>query len=284
MKLKLIALSLCVVAVAACGGRAPKKQKAVKTVELEVPVPPMMMEDPQERSEFVLEHYWDNYKPEVDSVSLEQAFSNWCALTQYASRAVATKSLLKGYDKAPERILPLADKYLYDPNSPMRDEDFYGALMAHTGNAELAALCALNAVGTKAADFEFEDARGRRHRLYDIEAPFTILFFSNPGCHACKEIIDDLCGSPAIYAHMSTGAVQVLSIYIDEDLDAWREYVPNYPKSWIVGFDPSFTLRTDDIYHIRAIPSVYLLDADKKVIFKDVPTERLIAYLENILL
>ena len=283
---RVLALVICAVAVVACGGRAPKAQKTATKVELQLPTPPAML-DGQDQAEYVVENYWQNYKAEIDSVSLEQAFSNWCAFTGYVSRETSVKSLIKAYDKAPERILPLAEKYLYDPNSPYRDEDFYGALAAHIGTpemTELSKLCALNPVGSKATDFVFEDERGRRHRLYDIQAPFIILFFSNPGCPACKEIIDNLCASSAIFSNMSTGTVRVLSIYIDEDLDAWREYVPHYPKSWIVGFDPLFTLRNDTVYHIRAIPSVYLLDDSKNVIFKDVPTEKLIAYLENILI
>lgn len=279
---KVIIIGLAVLALISCGGRTPKAKgaKEKSKVELQLPTPPGMLTG-QEQAEYVVENYWQNYKAEIDSVSLEQAFSNWCAFTAYVSRDIAIKSLLKAYDKAPERILPLAEKYLYDPNSPYRDEDFYGALAAHIGTPEmkeLARLCALNPVGSKAADFVFEDSRGRRHHLYDIKANYIILFFSNPGCNACKEIIDEL----AIFAEpIAAGAVAVVNIYIDEDLDAWREYLPAYPKTWNTGFDPLLILRKDTIYHIRAIPSVYLLAADKTVILKDAPTERLIQTLEN---
>ncbi|MBR6457410.1 MAG: DUF5106 domain-containing protein [Bacteroidales bacterium] len=282
MKRLSILLLTAIFAVACVGGQKQKKSETT-TVALQVPNPPAMMDDGSERAEYVLEHYWQNYKPEIDSVSLEQAFSNWVALTEYTSRAVAAKSLLSGYDKAPERILPLAEKYLYDPNSPYRDEDFYGALAAHIGTPEMLALakvCALNPVGSKATDFVWEDARGRRHHLYEIQAGYTILFFSNPGCNACKGIIDEIAASQPIQAALNAGYVAVVNIYIDEDLDAWRDYLPNYPKTWHTGFDPLFTLRNDTIYHIRAIPSVYLLGPDMTVIMKDAPTERLIQYLE----
>lgn len=278
---KVLIIGLAVLGLVSCGGRTPKaKDNGKAKVEMQVPVPPAMMEDRQERVEYVLQHYWDNYKPEVDSVSLEQAFSNWCALTEYADRRQAEKSLINGYDRAPERILPLAERYLYDPNSPYRDEDFYGALAAHIGSpemTELAKLCALNAVGTKAADFVYEDARGKRHRLYDTKAQYIVLFFSNPGCTACKEIIDQLA---LLAGPIEAGVVAVVNIYIDEDIDAWRDYLPAYPKTWNTGFDPLLILRKDNVYHIRAIPSVYLLAADKTVILKDAPTERLLQYLE----
>ena len=38
---------------------------------------------------------------------------------------------------------------------------------------------------------------------------------------------------------------------------------------------------TDKSYHIRAIPSMYLLDADKTVLLKDAPVERILRALEN---
>ena len=285
MKRLSILVLIAVLAVGCVGGQKQKKS-ASQTVTLQLPTPPAMMDDGSERSEYVVEHYWQNYKPEIDSVSLEQAFSNWIALTSYVDRSLAVKSLVDGYDKAPERIGELAERYLYDPNSPYRDEDLYGALAAHIGTPEMLALsklCALNAVGTKAADFVFEDARGRRHHLYDIKAEYTILFFSNPGCNACKEIIDALMGIEFITREMESGYLAVANIYIDEDLDAWREYLPVYPKTWNTGFDPLFTLRNDNIYHIRAIPSVYLLGPDKTVILKDAPTDRLIDQLEAVL-
>ena len=62
--------------------------------------------------------------------------------------------------------------------------------------------------------------------------------------------------------------------YIDEDIQAWRSYMPVYPEEWYNGFDPDFVLRENDIYAVRAIPSLYLLDAEKRVILKDAPENK----------
>ena len=37
---------------------------------------------------------------------------------------------------------------------------------------------------------------------------------------------------------ISEGVIAVLNIYIDEDLDEWRSYMPVYPEEWYNGFDP----------------------------------------------
>lgn len=281
---KILLLSLLLLALAGCKG--PKKQNTAAAMQFEMPVPPAMLSDPSERSEYMLAHWWDNYSAATDSVSLEQAFANWAALAMNTPHSISTQSLIKGYDRDSARIAPLAEKYLYDPNSPYRDEDIYGALLSHIGgsrNLAIARLCELNAVGSKASDFVFEDARGRKHTLYGTDASYTLLFFSTPGCNACRQIIERLEESGPISDAVSDGRVKVLSIYIDEDLEAWRDYLPNYPAKWICGFDPLFTLRDDTLYHIRAIPSLYLLDKDKTVLLKDAPQERLIGVLEYLL-
>ena len=74
----------------------------------------------------------------------------------------------------------------------------------------------------------------------------------------------------------------VLNIYIDEDLKEWKEYMPIYPEEWYNGFDPDLVIRTDNTYNVRAIPSLYLLDADKTVLLKDATIERLLSAIHSL--
>ena len=67
-----------------------------------------------------------------------------------------------------------------------------------------------------------------------------------------------------------------------DEVQKWREYLHNYPPEWINGYDYTFSLRDSGSYDIRAIPSLYLLDAGKRVIMKDAPTGRVLDYLETI--
>ena len=186
------------------------------------------------------------------------------------------------------------EKYLFDPNSPYRNEDYYGLfaerLARYSGlSAQMqdkyardARLCALNRIGTKATDFRFADRRGKMHTLYGVKAPYTLLFFSNPGCDACMNIINVLKGEPRIAQMIASGQLAVLNIYIDEDLEAWRSYMPIYPDEWYNGFDPDFVVRNEELYNVRAIPSLYLLDKDKVVIMKDAPEARVFDYLSRL--
>ena len=144
-----------------------------------------------------------------------------------------------------------------------------------------ARMTSLNRTGTVAADFRFADKMGRMHTLHGIKAPLTLLFFSNPGCDACLNIINVLKGEPQISGLIDSGRLAVLNIYIDEDLQGWRDYMPIYPEEWYNGFDPDLVLRNNDLYNIRAIPSLYLLDSEKRIIMKDAPEGRLFNYLSS---
>ena len=192
-----------------------------------------------------------------------------------------------------ETFTSLVDKYLYDPNSPLRNEDYYAFYAERLSVSDLVEpvmqekyarqvpLAGLNRVGTRAADFRFADKRGRIYSLHGVKSELTLLFFSNPGCAACKDIIDVLNGDPVISGLIADGTMAVLNIYIDEDLDAWRSYMPIYPETWYNGFDPDLVIRGETLYNVRAIPSLYLLDRNKTVIMKDAPEARIFEWLSH---
>ena len=78
---------------------------------------------------------------------------------------------------------------------------------------------------------------------------------------------------PDIQAQIAAGELLVINIYPDEDLQAWLDYVPEYPESWICGYDPDQVLNSSTRYWLHAIPSLYLLDEQKRVLLKDAPVE-----------
>ena len=313
MKHNLLKIAVAVILIAGCGQKKAEQFQALPFPDV---LPPAMMEDPQDRVEYMALNTWNKftdpsreYPSDSTLVSgvrkddVEQKFATWCQILDMAGQKSAHKAINKLYDAALacekvnassnvfETFTELVDKYFFDPNSPYRNEDYYGfyveRLSTYPGLApemkgkydRHARLCALNRVGTKAADFRFADRRGKMHTLYGVKAPYTLLFFSNPGCEACMNIINVLKGEPAISEMIASGNLAVLNIYIDEDLEAWRSYMPIYPENWYNGFDPDFVIRAEQLYNVRAIPSLYLLDADKTVILKDAPENRLFDYL-----
>lgn len=310
MRNNIIAI-LSVIAVMAAGCREKKAEqfKALPFPDVQIPA---MISGQQEALEYLALNYWNGltdasriYPSDSVLVSgvrradVEQKFADWTAVLEAAGMDVWEKSVSRLYDRALkceqtdtssnvfETFAELCEKYLYDPNSPMRNEEMYlSFVMKYSGYPGLsdvekekyrrqARLCSLNRPGTVAADFRFADKRGQIRNLHGIESEFTLLFFSNPGCNACMDIINVLKGDPVISGLISDGTLAVVNIYIDEDIQAWRSYMPVYPEEWYNGFDPDFVLRNNDIYAVRAIPSLYLLDKEKRVILKDSPEQKL---------
>ena len=316
MTIRNLIITASVLVLAGCAGN----RKAEQFVALPFPdvVPPAMMESAFDRAEYMALHWWDGiteasreYPCDTTLVSgvrkedVEQKFANWVNILNMLDMSVVGKSVVRLYDRAAacekkdtssnvfETFTDLVVKYLYDPNSPMRNEDHYAFYASRLAGSDLVdesmrekyarevRLASLNRVGSKAADFRFTDKRGRMHTLYGIDAELTLLFFSNPGCSACKEIIDVLNNDPRISSLISEGVMAVLNIYIDEDLEEWRSYMTVYPEHWYNGFDPDMVIRGENLYNVRAIPSLYLLDSNKTVIMKDAPEARVFEWLST---
>ena len=277
---------------------------------------PAVYTDPAERKAYLADHYWDKFfagdgacdtgavlgipRPELESnlsmyIQLLEEFP-LAEAQQKVAHFFTQVERKEAADTASHVFLLMEEtvtRYLYDPNSPVRNEDLYLPYVeglasspytreeARPGYVYQAEMCALAPTGSVAPDFRFTDARGRTRHLRDVRAGTTLLFFSNPGCYACLEIINTLKAIPGIDTRIARGEFAVVNVYIDEDLDAWREYEPNYPRNWFCGYDPDGLVRSDRIYNIRAIPSLYLLDRDQRILLKDAPVERVVAWLQN---
>ena len=295
---------------------AERSMKALPFPDVQVP---SVISSQQEIVEYLAQNYWNGitepsreylcdslYVSGVEKSVVEQKFADWTYILNNASLDIALKSVEKLYDRVLsceksnpqsnvfETFVSLAQKYFYDANSPLRNEELYLPFVSRYASYEglmdverkkyerEARLCALNRLGTKATDFRFCDKRGKIRNLYSIDAEMTLVFFSNPGCGACKEIMNVLKEDATISSLIRNGVMKVLNIYIDEDLEAWRSYMPIYPEEWYNAFDPDLSIRNDETYNIRAIPSLYLLDKEKNVLMKDVPENVLFNYLVSL--
>ena len=275
-----------------------------------------MYSEPQERATYALTHFWDRFTDTTQVYACDSLTVNGVTVGDVESQMglfamllgqqpleAAAQAVIRLYDRADafERKFPesnvfeemgrLTRHYLYDPNSPVRNEDLYFYFVDRLGRSDLidngyrmgyewdARMCSLNRVGTKAADFSFTDTRGRMRTLYGVKAEHVVLIFGNPGCNACQEIMEDMESTPEVSALIASGRLQVVDVYIDQEIDDWKAHIPDYPASWINGYDHNYTIRTDLVYNVRGIPSIYLLDAEKTVLLKDTTPERLLTAL-----
>ena len=294
--------AICILCLCACkSGNASSlnkndvRQDTIKTFTL--PAIPPMMTAPEQRADFLVKHYWDNvnfadtnyiHHPEVT----EQAWADYCDILNHVPLETAQEAMRKTIEqtnvdkKVFTYITDLADKYLYDPNSPMRNEEFYipvlDAMLASPLLEEIEKvrpkarreLAQKNRIGTKALNFSYTLASGAQG--------YILLFINNPGCHACTETIDALKNAPIINRLLGQKKLTVLSIYPDEELDEWRKHLNEFPKEWINGYDKKFAIKEQQLYDLKAIPTLYHLNKEKTVLLKDATAQAIEEYLTNV--
>ena len=105
--------------------------------------------------------------------------------------------------------------------------------------------------------------------MFDIKARLLLLYFNNPECHACREMKDALEALGIVREKIKNGALKILSVYTDKDVRVWSEHLKEYPAAWIQGRDEGEWLYKHKVYDLSAIPTLYLLSKDKRVLLKD---------------
>ncbi len=271
-----------------------------------LPPIPQTITVPRERAEYLTMHYWDRFdfmdrkmidRPEIT----EQAFVDYINILHHVPKESADKSVEYTLEKATidtvmyRHFATLFEKYLYDPNSPLRNEELYLPVLNKYKSSPLLTeerrsvflfqldMVLKNRVGQKAHNFVYTLPSGQSYTLYDLKSEYTLLMFSNPGCSTCEAVTKQLDQSKELSGALSLNSpgrtmLTILTIYPDNDLEEWLAHLDKMPTAWIHGYDKGMKITHEKLYDIKAIPTLYLLDSDKKVILKDTSIESLEAF------
>lgn len=187
----------------------------------------------------------------------------------------------EGTENIYKLFLELFRKYLYDPNSPFRNDEYYIPIVEHviqdgtssSTDKERArfnlAVLQKNCIGRKANDFTYNLSSGKTGSLSQIKSDYTLLMFYNPDCHACEETIQNIKKSYPINSLLKEGKIKILAVYPDSNLEIWKKHFKDIPSEWINSYDLQQRIEKNRLYDLKAIPTLYLLDKEKKVILKD---------------
>lgn len=275
--------------------------------ELPLPTVPESLRQPAERAAYILGHFWDGMVwadtvRSLDTDFMEQNMVNFINLFQYvdtASVRSAVSTMLGGAAKEPvayAKVMEVADKYLYDPNSPMLDEEYYRIFLAEAlgsnvlPDAEMTR-CRFkmeeidrNRRGTKGADFDYIDTVGRRGSLYRFgtDGAMKLVIFYDPECENCAEIIDWLSTDRRVRDLVDGKRLAILGIYPDGDMDEWDKARRKLPDWWTNGYSPEGHIVESETYYLRATPTIYLFAPDNIVVGKDLTAPQLDAWLSGV--
>lgn len=277
-----------------------KRAQADTVRELPLPEIPRMLTTPSARAGYLALHFWDrmdfsDHSLSLDTIFMEQNFANYISVfpmideREPAAEAMSRLVSLAGCDSAATAFLTgVADRYLLDPNSPMRNDELmilYAEAMLKSGSPSEASgkylewvlgTASKNRRGSIAADFGYITREGGKRTLHKcVKEGKTVLVFYDPDCGNCKVILSQL-------ASMRIPAgIRVLAVDTAADRQRWDETKGAMPETWEVGF-AMVDVEEAGLYYIPAVPAIYMLDKGGKVILKDPTLEQLSGYFDFI--
>lgn len=194
-------------------------------------------------------------------------------------------------DKAYQLLVSMAQEILADTLSEKHNAlinniftktlnlTFYADMARRNENTYLEKNLKKNMPGTTAADFTFIERNGKRHTLHKEKAAFTVILFYDPDCHVCHDMARQLANQKIFTENTD---IKVITIYTDNDTENWRNHASDFPKTWIDACSPNGEMAEKQIFYLPIIPSLYLLDAKKHVLLRDVSVETLFKVVEEI--
>lgn len=302
-------LSFFIVALAVCGVSCSVKKNNEDSVKNKVKnndtiawtdvIPiietPVMISDTNEKRKYILKHYWDkfdfsdtllvNKKYITESVFVNHLFIIMQGGAEEAVVKECVDNLCSRMEKYPHSrrvFMELNDDYLYNPNSQYYNEKIYLAYLERMikskflGEEEKSKLIfrrdliTRNMPGKKATDFYCYLENDRKISLFNtrINGDYILLVFYAPECPSCMKTIEDMAEDVLLSEVVRNGKLTVFAVYTEGDEKEWRTSCGKLPDDWIKGND-RMMIMDKALYDLKAMPSLYLLDKEKKVLLKD---------------
>jgi len=242
---------------------------------------------PEGRAVFLAIHYWDNYTFDNTYVfEHKDVLLGYIYLINTISVKAAKTAIISTLEKASGNELVLMlflecfDGYLFNINSVFMDTEKYLTVVDYIINSKRIDeinkvrfrfqrdIIMKNRVGEVTTDFTFTLRDGTQKRLFDIKLEYTLLLFYNPNCGHCEVALEKISKSPLINRLIDDKRLTLIAIYPYEDINLWSKTA--LPVTWINGYDGEGYINSRNLYYLRELPSIYLLDSNHKVILKEV--------------
>lgn len=251
----------------------------------------------QDRTGYLLEHYWDrcNFKQALSSkAKFAKSFDTYVDLMKAGSRHAVMRSIYKllgTLEKQPKELLFIAQQaeaIMYSDTATFRsDEAYIPFARAIADNKKIdrdtkehyaahARILAGSAKGMEAPELQYTDTLGASHTLAADTAQYVILFFNDPRDVDSMISRGRIAANPTATELVKRGLIRIASITPSKPDAEWKTLASRYPEGWIVGTAPDAA----SSYDLRNFPTIYVLDKDLHIVDKDTSTDQLI-YLFN---
>ena len=141
----------------------------------------------------------------------------------------------------------------------------------------------MNKPGTPAVDLDLTLIDGTKAKLSDINSAATILYFYTPGDMNCRMERFRLSQARLISYLEKAGGLKIVAISPSADKELWGKYKNEISASWVNAYDATGAIMKDNLYDLRILPRIYLLDDKKNVLLKNVTADQVEQYLSSIM-
>lgn len=269
---------------------ANKAGKDSLAFKFSYPTLPVLLTDTIEQKSYLSLHFWDSLNfadvaLQKSPLVLEPYFVEFSGLLQQIPLPAAKKSInnmfskLKTNDSVFNLFVTFSEKYLYEPGSPLRNDELYlpvlEELLASKVKTETEKtryrfqlkMLLKNRIGTKANNIEITTADNSMITMHKVKADYCLLFFFTPGCHSCETVVNQLKSDSLLSEMVQADRIKVIAIATENTADACKSYAGIFPDKWLCGYNKTGDIQRN--YDLKASPTIYLLDRNKKVALKD---------------
>ncbi|MGJ1265552.1 DUF5106 domain-containing protein [Sphingobacterium spiritivorum] len=258
----------------------------------------------QEHKHYLAEHFWDDI-PLADSIPtvrlqyFQQSLVDYLYILNTLQTTIAKKMLKEFLQKkitSTVLLLQTSDffeNHLYNPLSPLRNDELYAIFLEYkltfpdiediylVRTRYQLNIISKNKVDHIAENFTYTTPKLQKQSLFDVKSKYTLLYFYNPDCPYCEDTTVKMSRSRILQKLTSTRQeLRILAICTESTQKKWSDHIVSLPKNWINGYNNKIS--TQQLYDLRALPSLYLLDREKKVILKDATFQQIETILSEI--
>jgi len=135
--------------------------------------------------------------------------------------------------------------------------------------------------GTKAPDFAIAMPNGKTLKLSKFKGKYVVLDFWASWCSDCRRELPSI---EEAYERFSKAGVEFIGISFDDNKEKWTSAIEKYGLQYRQVSELKKWKETEvsPLYHIKWIPTVYIIDPKGKVVMGTVVTEKMISKLEEI--
>ncbi len=245
------------------------------------PTAPEELASFSEKCDWLAENFWTPLdvkgKDAVDQNKLNDAFKVYATTCQYASKEKVTAAvdrLMKSIQKNPTLLFQMtkaAEENVYGPRAEFWIDELYARILRSAlsnkkfpngkrAKYELQLKQLENSmIGSTPAKFDFVRSNGEPAQYFPMSTP-TIIIFGDPDCDDCRMGKLKMQSNVEFSKAVNDGKINVLFIIPDAESD-WKQKVEDFPKNWTVGASDSVS----EIYDIREVPEIYVVDSEGKV-------------------